>query len=99
MTKYQPLGDKVLVSRIEAEEKSPGGILLPESAKKKPTSGKVVAVGDGKILPSGDRQRMDVKEGDVVYFGQWNGTEITLEGEKYLILSEGDLLLKDAGLS
>lgn len=88
----QPLGDRVIVQRAEAEEKTAGGILLPETAKDKPKEGRVLAVGDGKIMDSGERQKMNLKAGDRVLFTSYAGTEIKYMGEEYLIMSENDVL-------
>ncbi|MDA3963329.1 MAG: co-chaperone GroES [Planctomycetota bacterium] len=90
----KPLEDRVVVTRTEAEEKSAGGILLPENAKEKPQQGKVVAVGPGKQLDSGERATPDLKEGDIVLFGKYAGTEITVEGAEVIILRESDILAK-----
>ncbi len=88
----RPLGDRVLVQRAEAEEKTAGGILLPESAKDKPKEGVILAVGEGKTLESGERQKMTVKVGDRVLFSSYAGTEVKISGEEYLIMSENDVL-------
>ncbi len=88
----RPLSDRVLVQRVEAEEKTAGGILLPESAKEKPKEGRVIAVGEGKLLESGDRSKITVKVGDRVLFSSYAGTEIKYQGEEYLIMGENDLL-------
>lgn len=87
-----PLGDRVLLQRAEAEEKTSGGILLPESAKDKPKEGKILAVGEGKTRDNGEKQKMTVKVGDRVLFTSYAGTEIKYQGEEYLIMSEGDIL-------
>ena len=86
------LGDRVLVQRAEAEEKTAGGILLPESAKDKPKEGLILAIGDGKVLDSGERQKLTVKVGDRVLFSSYAGTEVKISGEEYLIMSENDVL-------
>jgi chaperonin GroES len=91
-TKIRPLHDKVLVERLESQEKTPGGILLPDTAKEKPTEGRVVAVGAGKISDKGDRVAPGVKAGDKVLFGSFAGTTIRELGKEYLILDEHDLL-------
>ena len=91
-TVIRPLGDRVLVQRMEAEDKTAGGILLPESAKEKPKEGKVIAVGEGKLLDNGSRAALQVKEQDRVIFSSYAGTEIKVEGEDYLILDESDIL-------
>jgi len=90
----KPLEDRIVVMRTEADDKTAGGILLPENAKEKPQEGRVVAVGPGKQLDSGERATPDVKEGDVVLFGKYSGTEITVEGEEVTILRESDVLAK-----
>ena len=89
----QPLADRILVRPLEAEEKTKGGIVLPDTAKEKPQEGEVVAVGKGKILDSGEVQKMEVKAGDRVLYGKYSGTEIsTREGEDLLIMREDDVL-------
>ena len=88
----RPLGDRVLVQRMEAEEKTAGGILLPESAKEKPKEGKIVALGEGKLLDNGERSTFNVKNGDRVLFTSYAGTEVKYEGEEYLIMREDDIL-------
>ena len=88
----KPLDDRVLVKRGEAEEKTSGGIVLPDTAKEKPQRGKVIAVGPGKLLDSGKRGAMSVKAGDQVYYGKYSGTEIKIDGEEYVILKESDVL-------
>jgi len=90
--KIEPLGDRIVVKRLEAEEKTAGGIVLPETAKEKPKEGKVIAVGPGKVLDSGERSKMQVKKGDRVLFASYAGTEVKLDGEEYLIMSEEDVL-------
>ena len=92
MAKIKPLGDRVLLKRLEAEEKTTGGIVLPDAAKQKPKQGKVVAVGEGKQLDSGEKVACQVKKGDVVLFGSFAGTEVTVEGEEYLLMSEDEIL-------
>ncbi len=89
--KFRPLHDNVLVKRTEEEETSSGGIILSGSAKEKPSQGKVIAVGPGKVSNSGDSVSMNVSVGDIVIFGQYGGNEIKLDGEAYLILSEKDI--------
>ncbi len=89
---FTPLHDRVVVRRLESEEKTAGGLIIPESAKEKPAEGKVVAVGAGARDEDGDRIAMDVKEGDTILFGKWSGTEITLDGEELLIMKESDIL-------
>ncbi len=88
----RPLGDRVIVERAEAEEKTAGGILLPESAKDKPKQGRVLAVGDGRRNDKGELQPMNLKVGDRVLFSSYAGTEIKVEGDEYLIMSESDIL-------
>jgi chaperonin GroES len=88
----KPLDDRVLVKRMEAEERTSGGIVLPDTAKEKPQKGKVVAVGAGKLLDNGQRSELAVKPGDVVLFGKYAGTDIKIEGEEHTIMREGELL-------
>jgi chaperonin GroES len=88
MANIKPLGDKIVVQLVEAEDKSAGGIILPDSAKKKPTEGKVVAVGNGRVLDSGERNKLSVKTGDRVLFSKYGGNEVTVDGEEYTILDE-----------
>ncbi|HXV61291.1 MAG TPA: co-chaperone GroES [Vicinamibacteria bacterium] len=89
----RPLHDRILVTRIDdAEEKSGGGIIIPDTAKEKPQKGKVTAVGNGKILDDGTRVALEVKKGDRVLFGKYAGTEVKIEGTEYLILREDDVL-------
>jgi len=88
----QPLADKILVKRLEAEEVTKGGIVLPETAKEKPREGKVIAVGPGRILDDGKRGSLTVKKGDRVLFTSYAGTEIKHDGEEYLIMGEDDIL-------
>lgn len=88
----QPLGDRVLIRRLEAEEKTKGGIVLPDTAKEKPQKGEVVAVGKGRILENGKVEPLEVKSGDKVLFGKYAGNEITYKEEEYLILKEEDIL-------
>ncbi len=90
--KIRPLGDRILVKRIEEEEKSKGGIIIPDSAKEKPQEGQVVAVGKGKITEDGKVIPLEIKEGDRVLFGKYSGTEIKLEGDEHLIMREDDIL-------
>jgi chaperonin GroES len=90
--KIRPLADKVLVQRVEAQNKTAGGIVLPDTAKEKPQRGKVVSVGEGKILEDGSRQQMQVKKGDMVLFTSYAGTEIKIDGKEYLIMSESDIM-------
>ena len=88
----RPINDKVLVKRLEAESKTAGGIVLPDSAKEKPKEGKIVAVGDGRVLKNGERSTFEVKKGDRVIFSSYAGTEIKVMGEDYLVLGEDDIL-------
>ncbi len=87
-----PLGDKVIIKRVEEEEKTPGGIVIPDTAKEKPMQGIVVAVGNGFLKDDGTRQPMQVKVGDKVLFGKWAGTEVKLQGEEHLILREEEIM-------
>lgn len=88
----KPLGDRVVIKVLEKEEKTKSGIVLPDTAKEKPQEGKIVAVGTGKVLDNGQRVALDVKEGDKVIFSKYAGTEIKIDGQEYLILSERDVL-------
>lgn len=90
--KVRPLGDKVLVEVLEAEEKTKGGIILPDTAKEEKTEGKVIAVGGGKILDSGKAQPLEVKKGDRVIFGKYAGDEILIDGKKHKVLKESEIL-------
>jgi len=90
--KIEPLGDKIVVKRLEAEEKTAGGIVLPETAKEKPKEGKIISVGPGKVLDSGERSKMQLKKGDRVIFASYAGTEVEVDGEEFLIMSEEDVL-------
>jgi len=90
--KFRPLHDRILVRRIEAEEKTAGGIIIPDTAKEKPQEGEVIAVGPGARNESGQLQPLDVKVGDRILFGKWSGTEIRLEGEDLLIMKESDVM-------
>ncbi len=89
---FTPLHDRVVVRRIESEEKTAGGLIIPDSAKEKPSEGEIVAVGAGARDEDGDRIAMDVKAGDRVLFGKWSGTEVTLDGEELLIMKESDIM-------
>lgn len=89
--KLKPLGDKVVVEVLEKEDKSPGGLYLPDSAKKKPQTGKIIAVGDGRILDDGKRSSMNVKVGDKVLFSKYGGNEVQLDGTEYTILDEDQI--------
>ena len=90
--KTKPIGEKLLVKRFEAEGKTAGGIVLPESAKEKPKEGTVIALGDGKLLDSGKRSKFQVKKGDRVVFSSYAGTEIKIGVEEYILMSEEDIL-------
>jgi chaperonin GroES len=90
--KIRPLGDKVLVKRLEAESKTAGGIVLPDTAKEKPRRGIVQAIGDGRLLDSGERSKIQVAKGNEVLFSSYAGTEIKVDGEEFLIIDEGDVL-------
>ncbi len=90
--KIRPLGDRILVKRIKEEEKTKGGIIIPDTAKEKPQEGKVVAVGKGKMTEEGKLITPDVKAGDRILFGKYSGSEVKLEGEEHLILREDDIL-------
>lgn len=90
--KLKPLGDRIVVQAAPQEEKTKGGLVLPDTVKEKPVEGIVVAVGDGKILENGQRQPMDVKVNDKIIYSKYSGTEVKLDGEEYLILSERDVL-------
>ncbi|HWA61598.1 MAG TPA: co-chaperone GroES [Caulobacteraceae bacterium] len=89
---FRPLGDRVLVRRVEEEEKTKGGIIIPDTAKEKPQEGEVIAVGPGSRDDSGKVLPLDLKTGDRILFGKWSGTEIKLEGEDLLIMKESDVL-------
>lgn len=90
--KVVPLNDKLVVKRLEAEVKTAGGILLPDSAKEKPKQGKILSLGDGKLLDNGKRASFQVKEGDRVLFSAYAGNEVNVDGEEYLIMAEDDIL-------
>ena len=90
--KVTPLHDRILVRRIEGEEKTKGGLIIPDTAKEKPQEGKVVAVGKGKVNDDGELRPLDVHKGDRILFGKYSGTEIELEGEEHLIIREDDVL-------
>jgi chaperonin GroES len=89
--KIRPLHDRVLVKRLEEEKTSPGGILIPDSATEKPIKGKVIAVGNGKLLESGELRPLDVKVGDKVLFGKYSGTEVKVDGDDLLVMREDDI--------
>ncbi len=90
--KLKPLGDKILVKRVEAQTKTKSGIFLPETAKEKPQEATVLAVGEGKTLKNGTKVALSVKKGDKIIIGKWGGTELKLDGEEVLILNEDDVL-------
>lgn len=90
--KIRPLGEKVLIQRLEAEEVTKGGIVLPDTAREKPQRGKVLALGDGKMLEDGSRAEFQVSKGDTVLFTSYAGTEIKFEGEEYLLMDESDIV-------
>ena len=90
--KLRPLQDRILVQRVKEEEKTKGGIIIPDTAKEKPAEGKVTAVGNGKVGEDGKRIKLEIKKGDRILFGKYSGTEVTIEGEEYLIMREDDVL-------
>ena len=90
--KIRPLHDRVIIQRLEAETKSSGGIVIPDSAAEKPIRGKVMAVGKGKILENGDVRPLDLKVGDHVLFGKYSGTEVKVDGDEYLVMREEDVM-------
>lgn len=90
--KIRPLADRVVVKPVELEEKKVGGIIIPDTAKEKPQQGKIVAVGPGRISDSGQKVEMEVKDGDIVLYGKYSGTEVTIDAEDYLIMRESDIL-------
>ena len=90
--KFRPLGDRVLVKRVEEEEKTKGGIIIPDTAKEKPQEGEVIAVGSGTLNDKGELRALDVKAGDRILFGKWSGTEVKLDGEELLIMKESDVM-------
>ncbi len=92
--KVKPLQDRVIVKRIEEEETTKGGIIIPDTAKEKPIEGKVVAVGGGKLLDTGNKQPLEVKNGDKILFGKYAGTDIQIEGEEHLIMREDDIIAR-----
>ena len=89
---FRPLGDRVLVKRVEEESKTKGGIIIPDTAKEKPQEGEVVAVGPGALNDKGERVALDVKAGDRVLFGKWSGTEVKIDGDDLIIMKESDVL-------
>ena len=92
MTKFRPLHDRVVVKRIDSEEKTKGGIIIPDTAKEKPQEGEVVAVGPGARGDDGKLHALDVKKGDRVLFGKWSGTEVKIDGQELLIMKESDIM-------
>ena len=90
--RFRPLHDRVLVRRVEAEEKTAGGVIIPDTAKEKPQEGEVIAVGPGTLNERGELRPLDVKAGDRILFGKWSGTEVRLEGEELLIMKESDIM-------
>jgi len=90
--KFKPLHDRVVVRRIESDEKTSGGLIIPDTAKEKPAEGEVLSIGAGARDDDGKRVKMDVKKGDKILFGKWSGTEITLDGEELLIMKESDVM-------
>ena len=89
--KLRPLQDRILVQRVKEEEKTKGGIIIPDTAKEKPSEGKVIAAGNGKLSEEGKRIALEVKKGDRILFGKYSGTEVEIEGEEYLIMREDDV--------
>ncbi|MFZ1991441.1 MAG: co-chaperone GroES [Alphaproteobacteria bacterium] len=90
--KFRPLGDRVVVRRIEEEAKTAGGIIIPDTAKEKPSQGEIISVGPGALDENGKRVAPEVKAGDVVLFGKWSGTEVKIDGEELLIMKESDIM-------
>lgn len=90
--KIRPLHDRVIVKRLEEERKSPGGIVIPDTATEKPIKGEVIAVGNGKVQENGDVRKLDVKKGDKVLFGKYSGTEVKVDGDDLLVLREDDVM-------
>jgi chaperonin GroES len=90
--KLRPLNDRVLIKRIESEEKTAGGIIIPDNAKEKPMEGLVVAVGEGKILENGELRKLELKEGDRVFFRKYAGTDVTIEGIEHMVMREDEIL-------
>jgi chaperonin GroES len=88
----KPLADRILVKPLEAEQKTKGGIIIPDNAKEKPQKGEVIAVGPGKIADNGQKISMELKKGDTVLYGKYSGTEVTVDGQEYLIVKESDVL-------
>jgi len=90
--KFKPLHDRVVVERLDSDEKTAGGIIIPDSAQEKPMQGKILAVGSGARDESGKIQALDVKEGDTILFGKWSGTEVKIDGKEYSIMKESDIM-------
>ncbi len=90
--KIRPLYDRIIVKRVDAEETTKGGLIIPDTAKEKPIEGKIIAVGNGKVLDDGSVRKLEVQEGDRILFGKYSGTEIKIEGEEHLILREDEVL-------
>ncbi len=90
--KFRPLHDRVLVRRLDSDEKSAGGIIIPDSAQEKPSEGEIVAVGSGYVSDDGKTRALDVKKGDKILFGKWSGTEVKISGEELLIMKESDIM-------
>ena len=94
MTQIRPLQDRLIIRRVKEEEKSKGGIIIPDTAKEKPTEGEVMAIGNGKVLENGTVRALDVKVGDRVLFGKYDGSEVKIDGEDLLVLRESDVLAR-----
>jgi len=92
MAKFRPLHDRVLVRRVEADTKTAGGLIIPDSASEKPMEGEIVATGNGHVNDNGDVRPLDVKEGDNVIFSKWAGTEVTIDGEDLMVMKESDII-------
>lgn len=92
MAKFRPLHDRVLVRRVEADTKTAGGIIIPDTASEKPMEGEIVATGNGHVNDNGDVRPLDVKEGDKVVFSKWAGTEVTIDGEELMVMKESDII-------
>lgn len=92
MVNFKPLGDRVLVKRVKEEEKTKGGIIIPDTAKEKPQEGEVIAVGPGARDEDGERIKMELEVGDRILFGKWSGTEVTIDGQELLIMKESDVM-------
>jgi chaperonin GroES len=90
--KLRPLADRVVVKPVEDQDKTPGGIILPDTAKEKPMKGEIIAIGPGSLNDKGERVKLDVKKGDIVIYGKYSGTEFKLDNQEYLILRESDIL-------